>query len=424
VLRDNEPIERQQRVRVTTLFNRVLGLAGASAVGVQLTSGGLVIDISPRRRVYRCPCGFTTTSHYDQTTRTWRHLDLVVTRVWLRAQLVRIWCPHCELVVTENVSWARPRARFTRDFEDTVAWLAQRMDKTGLARLMRSSWETVDKIVARVVADQLDDSRLHGLYRIGVDEISYRRGHKYLTVVVDHDTGNVVWVGQGRSAASLQEFYTALGPDRCAQLEAVSMDASAAYISATESHAGDAAICIDGFHVIAWANEAVDKTLANARVAELKDQFRAENGTRAWRQARTVLRYAKERLSEQHHKILAVLRRERRELFRAWSLKEELRDLYRIVRPRHAADYLTRWIRKARRSKIPSMMVLADKIARVFDGIIAALTHGLSNGRSEGTNTKIRAIQRRGYGYHGPEALAAMIYLCCSRIKINLPTES
>lgn len=411
-------------MRVTTLFNRVLGLPGASVVGVELTSDGLVIDIRPRRRVYRCPCGFTTTGRHDWTTRTWRHIDLAVTKVWLRAELARIWCPDCRLVVTENVSWARPRARFTRDFDDMVAWLAQRMDKTGLARLMRSSWETVNTILARVVADHLDDSRLHGLYRLGVDEISYRRGHKYLTVVVDHDTGKVVWVGQGRSAATLAEFYDLLGPDRCAQLEAVTMDASAAYISATQAQAPDAAICMDGFHVIAWANEAVDKTLANARVAELKDRFRAENGTKAWRQARTVLRYAHERLSEQHHKILTVLRRERRELFRAWSLKEELRDLYRIVRPQHAADYLTKWIRKARRSRIASMMVLADKIARVFDGIIAAITRGLSNGRSEGTNTKIRTIQRRGYGYHGPDALAALIYLCCAGIKINLPTES
>ena len=201
------------------------------------------------------------------------------------------------------------------------------------------------------------------------------------------------------------------------------MDASVAYISATESHAPDAAICMDGFHVIAWANEAVDRTLANARVAELKDRFRATNGTQAWRQTRTVLRYAHEKLTRQHRTILAVLRRERAELFCAWTLKEELRDLYRIVEPRHAADYLTQWIRRARRSHIPSMMVLADKVARVFDSIIASITRGLSNGRSEGTNTKIRAIQRRGYGYHGPDALAAMIYLCCAGIKIKLPTE-
>ncbi len=411
-------------MRATTLFNRLLGLAGTSVQAIHPAADGLVIDITPRRRVYRCPCGFITRARYDLTSRIWRHLDFGIAKIWLRAQLARIWCPSCEQVRVENVSWARPGARFTRDFDDVVAWLAQRMDKTGLARFLRISWETVNTCLARVVADHLDDSRLDGLYRLGVDEISYRRGHKYLTVVVNHDTGKVVWVGHGRSADTLVEFYQLLGPDRCSELEAVTMDASAAYISATETHAPDAAICMDGFHVIAWANEAVDKVLANARVADLKDQFKAVNGTRAWRQARTVLRYAHERLTEQHHKILTVLRRERRELFRAWTLKEELRDLYRIVDPRHARDYLIRWIRKARRSKIPSMVVLADKITRVFHEIIAAITRGLSNGRSEGTNTKIRAIQRRGYGYHGPDALAAMIYLCCTGIKINLPTES
>lgn len=411
-------------MRVTTLFNRVLGLAGATIGAVELTDDGLICNLIPRRRIHRCPCGFTTRSRYDWTIRTWRHLDLATVRVWLRATLARIWCSACRRVVTEDVSWARPRSRFSRDFEDAVAWLAQRMDKTGLARFLRTSWESVTTILARVVADHLDDSRLNGLYRIGVDEISYRRGHKYLTVVVDHDTGKVVWVGQGRSAATLQQFYDHLGTDRSDALEAVTMDASAAYISATESHAPDAAICMDGFHVIAWANEAVDRTLANARVAELKDRFRATNGGQAWRQARTVLRYAHEKLTTQHRTILAVLRRERAELFRAWTLKEELRDLYRIVQPRHAADYLVKWIRRARRSNIPSMMVLADKVTRVFDSIIAGITRGLSNGRSEGTNTKIRAIQRRGYGYHGPDALAAMIYLCCAGIKIKLPTET
>ena len=137
-----------------------------------------------------------------------------------------------------------------------------------------------------------------------------------------------------------------------------------------------------------------------------------------------MLRYAHGKLTTQHRTILAVLRRERAELFRAWTLKEELRDLYRIVQPRHAADYLVKWMRRARRSNIPSMMVLADKVTRVFDSIIAGITRGLPNGRSEGTNTKIRAIQRRGYGYHGPDALAAMIYLCCTGIKIKLPTET
>jgi transposase len=411
-------------VRVTTLFNRVLGLAGASVQAVCPTADGLVIDIAPQRRRYRCPCGRRIAGRYDYTTRTWRHLDFGVAKIWLRARLARVWCPDCQQVNTEDVSWARPGSRFSRDFEDMVAWLAQRMDKTGLARLMRSSWSTVNTIVARVVADHLNDDRLHGLYRIGVDEISYRRGHKYLTVVVDHDTGRVVWVGQGRSADSLAEFYAALGPDRAPLLQAVTMDASAAYISATENQVPDATICIDGFHVIAWANEAVDKVLANARVAELKHQFKAATGTRAWRQARTVLRYGQERLTDQHRSILAVLRRERRDLYRAWTLKEELRDLYQIVHPRHARDYLIRWITKARRSKIPSMLVLADKIARVFTGILAAITLGLSNGRSEGTNTKIRVIQRRGYGHHGPDSLAAMIYLCCAGFKINLPTES
>jgi transposase len=122
-------------------------------------------------------------------------------QVWLEADIHRIECRSCKRVHTEQVSWARPGARHTTDFENTAAWLAQRMDKTSISRLLRCSWEAVDAIVARVVVDHIDDTRLDNLFRIGVDEISYKRGHKFLTIVADHDSGDVVWIGKERSKA-------------------------------------------------------------------------------------------------------------------------------------------------------------------------------------------------------------------------------
>ena len=157
-------------MRVTTLFNQLLDLPSTSVRDVSFTDDGIEVLIRARRR--------------------------------------RLHCPACG-VRTEDVAWARPRARHTRDFEDVVAWLAQRTDKTTISTLLRCSWEAVSNIITRVVADYLDEQRLQGLYRIGVDEICYRHPTKYLTVVGDHHARRVVWVGPGRSSATFEKFFDA-----------------------------------------------------------------------------------------------------------------------------------------------------------------------------------------------------------------------
>jgi len=159
-------------VRATTAFNRMLGIAGAAVVGVVFTADGIVVDLRLRRRRLRCPCGWTTRACHARSVRRWRHLDLGGSRLWLRAEIRRLECRRCRRVRTEEVPWARPRARHTRDFQDVVAWLAQRTDKTTITRLLRVSWEAVARIVVTVVAEQLDEARLNDLYRIGVDEVS------------------------------------------------------------------------------------------------------------------------------------------------------------------------------------------------------------------------------------------------------------
>ena len=161
---------------------------------------------------------------------------------------------------TEQVPWARPGARHTRDLEDVVAFLAQRVDKTTVARLLRVSWEAVANIVTRVVADQLDDARLDELYRIGVDEVSYRKGHRYLTIVADHDReGAVVWAAEGHDHKVLKAFYAELGDERKAKLQAVSLDMGSAYAKATSEEVPHARQCVDPFHVVQLANTAIDK---------------------------------------------------------------------------------------------------------------------------------------------------------------------
>jgi transposase len=410
-------------VRVTTAFNRLLQLDGASVADVAFIDEGVVIGVRRRARLHRCPCGSRVAGRYDRSVRRWRHVDLGVIKVWLEAELARIWCPVCQRVRTEDVPWARPGARHSRDFEDIVAWLAQRMDKTSLATLMRCSWEAVHRIVTHVVDERLDAGRLEELYRIGVDEISYKRGHRYLTVVANHDTGRVVWVGQGRSTEVMENFYTELGPERCGQLEAVTMDGGKAYISATRSKAPNATICFDAFHVIKWANEALDHAFRASAIPTLRARMQQTRNNAPWRKARYALRAGRQNIKAEHVQLLDLIRTEREGLYQAYVLKEELRDLFQIVEPEAAEAYLTAWAARARASGIIQFVNLARKIQAHFDGIVAAVQLGLSNSRSEGINTKIRVIQRRGYGHPNPISLAAMIYLCCSGMNIPQPTQ-
>lgn len=402
-------------MRVTTAFNRLLALPGAFVTDVAFTDQGVLVGIRHRSRRLSCPCGFSTRACYDRSRRRWRHLDLGVHKVMLEGEIRRLHCRRCDRVRTEQVPWARPGSRQTTAFEDQVAFLAQRMDRKSISTLMRCAWQTVTDIVARVVIDKLDDGRLDQLVHIGVDEIGYRRGHQYLTVVACHDTGRVAWVGEGKDSAALQAFFDALGPQRCAQLRAVSMDMGKTYIGVTRQRVPDAEICLDAFHLIKWANEALEVVLREHYRGQPAKQFRHD---------RYLLRSGAESLPVNKHQLLLILRRKHRQVGRAHELKEGLRALFRDVPPSQARDYLTGWIKAAERSRLRPFVVLAQRVRRHFDGILASVELGLSNSRLEGINAKIRLINARAYGHHSVESLASMIYLVLGGISIRLPTET
>jgi transposase len=400
-------------VRVNTVFNRILRLAGTTVRGVEFTNDGIVVTVAKRARHLRCPCG-KRASGYDRSRRRWRHLDMGASRLWLEAEIWRVDCRACGQVRTEQVPWARPRARLTSDLEDLIAWLAQRTDKTSICRLLRVSWETVQGVVVRVVADHLDDARLDDVFNIGVDEIAYKRGHQYLTVVANHDTGRVLHVAKGRNQAALQSFFDMLGVERCAKVKAISMDMATIWRDPCATSIPNAALCFDPFHVIRWANIALD--------AVYKVNGRG-TGDREWRRTRYAIRAGAERLDPEHHKLLRRLRRERYALWRAWDLKERLRAFYRTVAANDARSYLTSWCRAAERSRLKPFINLARQIRRHFNGIIAAVEHQLSNSRLEGINAKIRLINKRGFGHPNGDHLTAMIHLCLGGITPLLPTE-
>jgi transposase len=199
-------------VRITTVFNKLLLLQGAFVREVKFIFEAIVVRVARRGRLHRCPrCHFSTSAGYDHHARRWRHIALGRWRVWIEATVYRLRCPS-HGVVTEAVAWAADESRFTLDFEDLVAWLAREMNKTAVTQMVGISWRTVGTIIERVVDRKLDKGRLDELYLIGLEEISYRKGHKYISIVADHASGDPVWADEGRSQATVGKFFDELAP--------------------------------------------------------------------------------------------------------------------------------------------------------------------------------------------------------------------
>jgi transposase len=406
------------RVRVTTAFNRMLELPGASVIGVSFERQGVVVRVRLRRRRKVCGrCGQLVTATHAKNLRRWRHLDLGGQRCFIEAELRRVRCRDCGVRV-EAVPFARPGARHSRDFEDVVAFLAQQMAKTPIARLLRIDWQTVGRIVERVVRDRLDEDRLEGLVAIGVDEVSWRRRHRYLTCVADHRTGDIVWIKEGRNAQTLQAFFDALDERGRGSIRAVSIDMSAGYENAVRAALPGAEVCFDPWHVVKLAGEAVDQVRRaewNARGKSKTKGGKWVKGTR-WSLLKAPARQSVEQLA-----ILGEVQRANRPLYRALLLKEELRLLYQLEDPGEAPELLRAWLSWASRSKLGPFVKLARTIREHRDGILAAIRLGLSNARLEGLNSKVRLISHRSFGFHSAAPLIALVYLCCGGIEIELP---
>jgi transposase len=407
-------------VRVTTAFNNLLGLPGASVSGVCFSAEAVVVSVRLRRRRRVCAgCGQTgrRLEIHDRRVKRWRHLDLGASRCIVESELRRLRCRDCRAVRLEPVPWARPGASHTRDFEDTVAWLAQQMAKTPIAGLLRIAWDTVGRIIERVIVDRLDERRLDGLVAVGVDEISYRRGQRYLTSVVDHRAGAIVWCSPGRNAQTLQAFFDELG-DRRRSIRAVSIDMSGGYEKAIRDAIPTAEIAFDPFHVVRLAQRAVDQV----RRDEWNAHERSHTATGRWiKGTRWSLLKAPEKQSIDQLALLGEVQHANRALYRGFLLKEELRLLYQLEDPTLAPAHLDAWLAWASRSRLRPFVRLARTIRNHRHGVLAAIRLGLTNGRLEGLNSRIRLISHRSFGFHSAAPLIALIYLCCTGVVIDLP---
>lgn len=409
-------------MRGTRLWAGLLGLDGAVVEDVYLAGEGeVVVAVRPRwRERDRCGVCRRRSPGFDlgDGRRRWRALDLGTTFAYLEAWAPRVSCREHGVVVAA-VPWARHGAGFTRGFDDQVAWLAVHTSKSAVAELQRIAWRTVGRIVERVCDEgRAQRDLLAGLTRIGIDEISYRRGQRYLTVVIDHHSGRLVWAAAGASIQTLSGFFELLGDERCQQIELVSADMGAWIAKAVAKHCPDAVLCVDPFHVIKLATEALDvvrrEVWNEARRTGHRQLAKDLKGSRfaLWKNP--------ENLTERQQTKLASIQATNRPLYRAYLLKEQLRQIYRL--PADAAlELLDRWLAWARRCRLPAFVKLARTIREQHTGITAAIQHALSNARVEQANTQIRLITRRAFGFHSPHALIALSMLTLGGLCPPLP---
>ena len=250
-------------MRATRVWARLLGLQRAVVEDVQIgTEGEIVVAARPSwRERDRCGVCRRRSPGFDlgDGRRRWRALDLGTTLAFVEADAPRVSCRRHGVVVCA-VPWARHNARFTRRFEDQTAWLTVNTSKTAVAELMRVAWRTVGGICERVAAEAAREvDLLAGLRRIGIDEISHRKGQRYLTVVVDHDTGRLVWAAAGRDRKTVERFFDELGEERCKQIELVSCDMAGWIAGPVADRLPGAARCVDPFHVVMLATDALDE---------------------------------------------------------------------------------------------------------------------------------------------------------------------
>jgi transposase len=405
-------------VRLTTFFKKALRLTSpVTAVSIEhhpLAGPAAIIDIKPRSRNRCGDCGRKSSRRHgaEGKLRTWRHLGLFGLVVMLRCQVYRVVCDRCG-VRTISVPWSRKGSIFTRQFEDETAWFLQHTDQTATATYMGISWLTAGNIARRVVDEKLDGSLLSDLRFIGVDELCYGRPKKFLTVVVDHERGRVVWAAEGKSSETLGRFFEKLGPAK-SRIEVVTMDMSAAYVKSVEECVPHAEIVFDRFHVVRLLLDAVDEV----RRAEMRAIADAED-RKVIKSSRFPLLKNPWNLTRKENQKLSDIQRNNHRLYRAYLLKESFQEIYNSATVEEADRLFADWYRWARRSKLAPFVTLAQTMKEHWSGIRRFIELRITNGAVEGYNSKIRMTSHRAFGFHSAEALIAMIMLLCSGITLS-----
>ena len=306
-----------------------------------LPDGTIAIKAHPTKGE-QCRCGICgrKSVRYDNGrggTRSWRTCDWNTHKVYIVADIHRVMCPK-HGVVTASVPWARHKSRFTKEFEELATWLSLSCTKTAVASLLRISWNTIGPVISRMRAklDANPAARFAGLVRIGVDETSYKKGHKYITVVINHDTGKVIWDHEGNSKTIFTKFFKLLSKEQLANIQLVSGDGAKWIQECINDFCPAAKRCIDPFHVVQWATEALDEVrrlawrdaLKNSADKTTKERGRPKKGApkkdttaKDLKGSRFALGKAPEHLTKKQQAQLEFIAKADKRLYRAYLLK-------------------------------------------------------------------------------------------------------
>ena len=434
-----------------TLCKKLLGVKDtvAESSDFYIDSNGVNrLRIYARPNVWHqdvCPhCGRRHLPRYDRAARkpkVWRGLDFGATIVEIESETHRVVCPE-HGVVTAAVPWAYPSSSFTKEFDLSVAWLAEYLPRSAVAEYMRIDWQTVGNCISRALHDLEKDRsrRLNGLVNIGIDETSYRKAHKYITVVVNHDTNTVVWAADDHGKSVLEQFFRSLTEEQLDSIKVVTGDGARWISDCIKEFTTDCKRCVDPFHVVEWAMEALDEVrkerwrITYQKAQEMAkanpqkrghpradDQIAAEiqatrNKASEIKNSSYTLGKAPEHLTENQQIRLDMIQANDPQLYRAYRLKESLRLLLKSKDVEQAKADLKHWLFWASHSRIPAFIDLYHKIKRHKDHILNTIRYGLSNARIEATKNKIKLIIRKAYGFRNINNMIDMVYLVCSDI--------
>jgi transposase len=376
------------------------GVRGYRYVTTQYQEGQIIVRIEAARESLRCPaCGSAHVHVVERFRRWWRTLPIGSKGVWIEMDVPRVECRNCRRRRRVEVRFAESLRRHTRSFERYVSELLQFMTPQDVARHLGISWDLANDIQKRRLGRRFDRPKLRHLKRIAIDEIHLGKQYRFVTLVLDLESGAVVFVGEGKGAEALKPFWKRLKLAR-AKIRAVATDMSPAYIAAVIENLPQARLVFDRFHVMKLLNEKLTELRR-----ELFREAEGPLGKNVLKGIRWLLLKNPENLDEAQderarlEEALAL----NRPLAIAYYLKDELRQFWEQADYHAASRFLTSWCRRAEASSIRLLQKFAHTLLGHRSGLLAWYTHPISTGPLEGVNNKIKLLQRRAYGYRDLE---------------------
>lgn len=400
------------------LYQYLLGLQSPWGVAnVELNQKDRKVDVWAEHGadvVWRCPECSKALSLYDHAEeRVWRHLDSCQYKTFLHARIPRVKCPE-HGVLQVRVPWAEPKSRFTLLFERLAIDVMMECDITGATRILGISWDEAWHLMERAVARGKGRKKAVAVRRIGVDEKSAAKGHKYITLVSDLDRGVIEYIGDERKQSSLEDYYDGLTLEQRAKVEAVAMDMWEPYVQATLAKIPGAAekIVFDRFHVMGQMGKAVDKV----RKAEHKELMAA--GDETLKKTKYLWLYSEGNLPESREEQFKALQERELKVGRAWAIKESLRELWNYTYEASARKFWRRWNFWATHSRLEPVKEAAKTIREHIDNILTYCRHRITNAVSEGLNSKIQTIKKMACGFRNQENFKTAIFFHCGGLDL------